>query len=50
VRLIVIFAWFSLFFTFIAAVVLLKADKVARAVAVLNANVETSDGKEKVDV
>ena len=34
VRLVAIFPWFSLFFTFIAAVVLLKADKVTRAAAI----------------
>ncbi|EDR10105.1 uncharacterized protein LACBIDRAFT_293728 [Laccaria bicolor S238N-H82] len=45
IRLVAIFPWFSLFFTFIAAVVLFKADKVARAAAVLNANLETSDEK-----
>ena len=39
--------WFSLFFTFIAAVILLKGDKVARAAAILNANMETSDKKAK---
>ena len=43
VRLVAIFPWFSLFFTFIVAVGLLKADKVARASAILNANLETSD-------
>ncbi|KIK01823.1 hypothetical protein K443DRAFT_98023 [Laccaria amethystina LaAM-08-1] len=48
-ELIVIFAWFSLFFTFIAAVVLLKADKVARAAAILNANLETSDEKANLE-
>lgn len=47
VRLVAIFPWFSLFSTFIAAVVLLKADKVARAAAILNANVETSDKNAK---
>ena len=34
VKLVAIFPWFSLFFTFIAAVVLLKADKVTRAAAI----------------
>lgn len=47
IRLVAIFPWFSLFFTFIAAVVLLKADKVARAAAIVNANLETSDEKAK---
>ncbi|EDR10097.1 uncharacterized protein LACBIDRAFT_325698 [Laccaria bicolor S238N-H82] len=47
IRLVAIFPWFSLFFTFIAAVVLLKADKVARVAAVLNDNLETSDKKAK---
>lgn len=47
IRLVAIFPWFSLFFTFIAAVVLLKADKVARAAVILNANLETSDEKAK---
>ena len=45
VRLVAIFPWFSLFFTFIAAVVLLKADKVARAAAI--ADLEMSDEKAK---
>ena len=47
VRLVATPPWFSLFFTFIAAVVLLKAGKVARAAAILNANLETSDKKAK---
>ena len=47
VRLVAIFPWFSLFFTFIAAVVLLKADKVARAAAIVNADLEMSDEKAK---
>ena len=34
VKLVAIFPWFSLFFTLIAAVVLLKADKVTRAAAI----------------
>ena len=46
VRLVAIFPWFSLFFTCIAAVVLLKGDKVAHAAAILNANLETSDERE----
>ncbi|KIK01808.1 hypothetical protein K443DRAFT_678091 [Laccaria amethystina LaAM-08-1] len=47
IRLVAIFPWFSLFFTFIAAIVLLKADKVARAAAVLNADLEMSNEKTK---
>ena len=47
VRLVAIFPWFSLFFTFIAAVVLLKANKMARAAAIVNADLETSDEKAK---
>jgi hypothetical protein len=45
VKLVAIFPWFSLY----RGGCLLKADKVARAAAILNANLETSDEKANLE-